>query len=73
MIFQRGQTYWYKFTWSIKQRDGSSGSFLIRRSARTKVGTEAEEVENEHVGRSAWAKFTHSIRGPNLRHPRHRC
>jgi len=21
MIFKRGQTYWYKFHWSIKQRD----------------------------------------------------
>jgi integrase len=48
MIFQRGQTYWYKFTWSIRQRDGSSESFLIRRSARTKIAAEAEEVEQEH-------------------------
>ena len=48
MIFQRGQTYWYKFTWSIKQRDHSSKSFIIRRSARTKVAPEAEEVEQEH-------------------------
>jgi hypothetical protein len=48
MIFQRGHTYWYKFTWSIKQRDGSSRSFLIRRSARTRIATEAEEVEHEH-------------------------
>ena len=48
MIFIRGQTYWYKFTWSIRQHDGSSRSFLIRRSARTKVATEAEEVEREH-------------------------
>jgi hypothetical protein len=48
MIYPRGQTYWYKFTWSIKLRDGSSRSFLIRRSARTKVAIEAEEVEHEH-------------------------
>ncbi len=48
MIFQRGQTYWYKFNWSVKQRDGTSRSFLIRRSARTKFATEAEEVEHEH-------------------------
>lgn len=48
MIFKRGQTYWYKFSWTIKPGDGSSRSFLIRRSARTKVPTEAEEVEHEH-------------------------
>lgn len=48
MIYRRGQTYWYKFAWSIKQRDSSSRSFLIRRSARTKVASEAEEVEHEH-------------------------
>jgi integrase len=48
MIYQRGQTYWYKFTWSIRARDGASRSFVIRRSARTKVATEAEEVEYEH-------------------------
>jgi len=45
MIFKRGQTYWYKFASSIKERDGAK-SFLIRRSARTKIGTEA--VEREH-------------------------
>jgi integrase len=48
MIFHRGQTYWYKFNWSIKQRDGTSKSFLIRRSTRTKIATEAIEVEQEH-------------------------
>lgn len=48
MIYKRGQTYWYKFAWSIKQRDGISKSFLVRRSARTKIQTEAEEVEHEH-------------------------
>ncbi len=47
MIFKRGRTYWYKFSWSIKQRDGTSRSFLIRRSARTKLPIEAEEVEHE--------------------------
>ncbi len=47
MIFKRGQTYWYKFAWSIKERD-STKSFSIRRSARTKIATEAEEVEYEH-------------------------
>ncbi|MGH9569596.1 MAG: tyrosine-type recombinase/integrase [Candidatus Angelobacter sp.] len=48
MIFRRGQTYWYKFSWTVKQADGPSQSFLIRRSARTKVPAEAEEVEHEH-------------------------
>ena len=48
MIFKRGQTYWYRFNWSIKQAKGRSKSFLIRRSARTKAPTEAEEVEREH-------------------------
>src|ERR1051325_4785797 len=48
MSYKRGQTYWYKFTWSIRQRDGTSKSFLVRRSARTKIQTEAEEVEHEH-------------------------
>src|SRR6185437_13812681 len=48
MVYKRGQTYWYKFAWSIRQRDGTSRSFLIRRSARTKIDTEAEEAEHEH-------------------------
>jgi hypothetical protein len=48
MIYKRGQTYWYKFNWSIRQRDRTSKSFLVRRSARTKLATEAEEVEHEH-------------------------
>jgi hypothetical protein len=48
MIYKRGQTFWYKFNWSIRQRDGTSKSFLVRRSARTKIATEAEEVEHEH-------------------------
>jgi hypothetical protein len=48
MIFRRRNTYWYKFNWTIKQSDGSSRPFLIRRSARTKVSIEAEEVEREH-------------------------
>jgi hypothetical protein len=30
MIYKRGQTYWYKFNWSIKQRDGMSKSCLVR-------------------------------------------
>ena len=47
MISKRGQTYWYKFSWSLKLQDGSSRSFLIRRSARTRVATEPEEVEHE--------------------------
>jgi hypothetical protein len=48
MIYKRGQTFWYKFNWSIRQRDGTLKSFLVRRSARTKVAMEAEEVEHEH-------------------------
>jgi hypothetical protein len=48
MIYQRGRTYWYKFTWIIKHRDGTLRSFVIRRSERTKDATEAEEVEPEH-------------------------
>jgi hypothetical protein len=48
MIYKRGQTYWYKFTWTVKQAGGISQSFLIRRSARTKMQAEAEEVEHEH-------------------------
>lgn len=48
MVYKRGQTYWYKFAWSLRQRDGTSRSFLVRRSARTRIETEAEEVEHEH-------------------------
>ena len=48
MIYLRGQTYWYKFSWGVRQRDGTSRSFLVRRSARTRIETEAEEVEHEH-------------------------
>ena len=48
MIYKRGQTYWYKFVWSIRQRAGTSKSFLVRRSALTKIESEAIEVEHEH-------------------------
>jgi hypothetical protein len=48
MIFKRDQAYWYKVNWSIKQPSGASKSFLIRRSARTRVAIEAKEVEREH-------------------------
>jgi len=24
MIYKRGHTYWYKFSWSLKQSDGTS-------------------------------------------------
>ena len=48
MIYKRGQTYWYKFRWTSKQSGGPSESFLIRRSARTRIETEAEEVEHEY-------------------------
>src|ERR1051325_1247198 len=48
MIYKRGQTYWYKFVWSIRQRDGTSKSFLVRRSARTKIESEADKVKHEH-------------------------
>lgn len=48
MVYKRGQTYWYKFAWSLRERDGTSKSFLVRRSARTKMEIEPEEVEHEH-------------------------
>lgn len=48
MTYKRGQTYWYKFRWTVKQSGGASQSFLIRRSARTTIEVEAEEVEHEH-------------------------
>jgi hypothetical protein len=48
MVYKRGQTYWYKFSWSVRDAGGKSKSFLVRRSARTKVVTEAEGVEHEH-------------------------
>lgn len=29
MIFKWGQTYWYKFAWSVRQRDGTSKAFWL--------------------------------------------
>jgi len=71
MIYKRGRIYWYKFVWSIRHRYDTSKSFLVRRSARTKI--ESEAVEVEHRRRSAWAKFTRSIPGASRRRPKHQC
>lgn len=48
MTFKRGNVYWYKFWWSVRQPDGTSPSFLIRRSARTGNQRHAREMEEEH-------------------------
>ena len=33
MICKRGKTYWYNFRWTIKNSDGTSEHFRIRRTA----------------------------------------
>ena len=59
MTFKRGQTYSYKFCWSIKQSGGTSQSFLIRRSARTTVATEAKKSNTSTGVPFALEKFIH--------------
>ena len=49
MIYKRGQTYWYKFVWSIRQRDGTSKSYpgdraAYKRRLRTIHGLSDEEA-----------------------------
>jgi hypothetical protein len=73
MIFKRVQTYWYKFNWSIKQVNGTSNSFLIRRSARTRVPTEAEEVEREHRRALRLGEIHPLDPWPKPRNPKRRC
>jgi integrase len=48
VIYRRGKTYWYKFRWTLKQQEGSSENYLIRRSARTSNLKHARNVEEEH-------------------------
>lgn len=48
MTFKRGNTYWYKFVWTVKAPDGSSESILVRRSAKTANKRLAREAEEEH-------------------------
>jgi integrase len=46
--FLRGNTYWYKFRWSVKTEKGDRESYLVRRSARTSSKREAEKQEADH-------------------------
>ena len=47
-VYKRGSKYWYKFRWTIKQPDGASENYLIRKPARTGSCKKAREVEEEH-------------------------
>lgn len=48
MTYKRGGVYWYKFRWTLKQQDGTSENYLVRKSARTGNVKRAREVEEEH-------------------------
>src|SRR5579872_5839241 len=48
MTYKRGGVYWYKFRWTLKQPDGPSENYLVRKSARTNNIKRAREVEEEH-------------------------
>lgn len=48
MTYKRGGVYWYKFRWTLKQHDGPSENYLVRKSARTNSIKRAREVEEEH-------------------------
>jgi len=46
--YRRGNVYWYKFRWTVKQSDGTSENYVIRKPARTASKKKAREVEEEH-------------------------
>jgi len=48
MLYKRGEVFWYKFHWTVKNADGARENFLIRKSARTQSKKKAAEVEDEH-------------------------
>ena len=48
MIYKRGGVYWYKFRWTVKDAEGTSQNFRIRKSARTGNLKHAREAEEEH-------------------------
>ena len=48
MIYKRGENYSYNFRWTITNADGSTDSFRIVRSAKTRNRREAKEAEDEH-------------------------
>jgi hypothetical protein len=48
MTYKRGGVHWYKFRWTLKLQDGTSESYLVRRSARTSNIKRAREAEEEH-------------------------
>jgi integrase len=48
MLYKRGNTYWYKFRWTVKGANGTGESFLIRKTARTGNKKKAAEVQDEH-------------------------
>jgi integrase len=48
MIYERGNSLWYKIRFRQKQEDGSSEIYEIRRPAKVRTRKEAREVEREH-------------------------
>jgi integrase len=48
MIYKRGNSLWYKFRFRVKNEDGSSENFMIRRPARVRNRADAKDVEREH-------------------------
>lgn len=48
MIFKRGKSLWYKFRWRVKNEDGSSENYMIRRPAKVRNRADAKDVEREH-------------------------
>ncbi len=48
MIFKRGKSLWYKFRWRVKNMDGSSENYMIRRPAKVRNRADAKDVEREH-------------------------
>jgi integrase len=48
MIYERGNSLWYKFRFRLKNEDGSSENFTIRRPAKVRNRKDARDVEREH-------------------------
>jgi integrase len=48
MIYERGNSLWYKFRFRLKNDDGSRENFMIRRPAKVRNRKDARDVEREH-------------------------
>lgn len=48
MIYKRGNSFWYKFRFTVKSADRTKEDFMIRRPSKVRNRKDAKEVEREH-------------------------